>query len=276
MPAAPAFRSTPAARSAPSIADLGLQAGASGNADIEGAGSELNISNNLNIGDAGLAVLTVGNGATLAVTNNLNESANGYLIVSGGQIDPANGTLSGSTTLSAGGLLAYTGTLTLNGSIVAQNGTGYLRAGTITGAGSLVIGSHGDLVLQDGSGGANGPVFTGLPTPSIAFSDGTGTLTVSDLAGLGNATITSFVAGDIIDLPNITVTSTGIVNTNTLELFGPGGTPLGELVFNAATVSGATLAAGIQSGVACFVAGTRIATDRGSVAVEDIRIGDTV
>ena len=255
--------------------DLGVQGSGSGNVDIEGAGSTLNITDNLNIGDLGLGVLTIGQGATLAVVNNLNQGANGVLNVAGGIIDPASGTLSGTTNISVGGAITYTGTLTLKGTINVQGGTGTLNVGTLTGAGDLNVGTDGIFVLADGTGGENGPTLIGASVPVITFADNTGTMTVKDAAVLGTLEITAFNAGDKVELPNLVFTGTTIVTAGTIDLVNAGGTIVGDVLYGG-TVVGATLAAGIVGAAPCFAAGTRIATTRGPVAVEQLGLGAAV
>jgi T5SS/PEP-CTERM-associated repeat protein/uncharacterized repeat protein (TIGR03803 family) len=258
-------------------ADLGLLGAGTGNVDLEGAGSRLNVSHNLNVGGLGLGVMTVGQGSTLTVANDLNQGAKGVLNVVGGIVDPASGTLSGSTTISSGGVLQYTNTLTLKGQIVVQNGNGTLEFAHITGNGTLVVGTNGTMILTGGTGGADGPLFVGSPSPSITFSDNTGTLVIQDLAGFSTTTtITAFTSGDMISIPSLTFASTQVVNTNTLDLLDAGSNVVGTLTFNASTVSGTTLAAGVTGAAPCYREGTLIETDHGPIAVETLRIGDHV
>ena len=64
--------------------DIGLGPSATGNVDIEGAGSRLNIADRLNIGGAGVGVLTLGNNTELTVVHNLNVGAKGVVNSFGG------------------------------------------------------------------------------------------------------------------------------------------------------------------------------------------------
>jgi len=101
-------------------------------------------------------------------------------------------------------------------------------------------------------------------------------------------TITSFGAGDTIWLPNLPATvdsaattatydpsgqmltlSVGGSETIAFDLAGSGLTAANSVLVNPDTNGGIDL-------VTCFAAGTRIATPRGEVAVEDLRAGDLV
>ena len=256
-------------------ANIGVLGTGTGNIDIEGAGSRLNITNDLNLGESGLGVLTVGQGATLTVTNNLNQGANSVMTIVGGVIDPASGTLSGTTTISANGAVQYTNLLTLNGTVSANGVGGTLEAAYITGHGVLSIGTNSNLVLQGGTGGNDGPIFTGTVTPSISFQDNTGTLTISDLSGIASTSVlNNFTAGDVIRLVGQSVGSTQVVNTNTLDVYNNNGDLLGALHFNAANVNSADLTAGIEGDSApCFAEGTCILTARGEIPVESLTVG---
>ena len=251
-------------------ADIGLNAGGSGVVDIEDAGSELNILNNLNLGDAGTAVLVLGANTTLQVTNNFNVGVNGAVQGFGGVIDPANGTNLGSVTGSHGEVITYSGTLTNDGVYLAQPGELTLNAGSIVGTGTLAAGSAGDLVVN---------ATTVVATQTVEFTNaGTfGVLTIGTLAGF------SAVIGDFNAQAEIVLAGTSIVSdaysNGTLTLFGAGEVTLGTLAIGG-SVNTALLTVNAAGGVGavapCFAAGTRIATRRGEVAVEDLAVGDLV
>ena len=260
-------------------ADIGLNAGGAGVVDIEGSGSRLDITNNLNIGDAGTGVLVMGAGTTLSVTNGFGVGANGVFQQFGGVLDPSEFTNKGSvtggdnavvnvgSTLVNDGVYAATpGNYTLN---IGKFGAGQLEGGTIAGNGSLVIGNSGDLIINAG---------TVVDTQSVDFNIGTttGTLTIGTLVGF-SAVIDSFDTGAEIILAGTSIVSESFVN-NTLTLFGAGGADLGTLKFGAEAISGGylTTSDGAIVQAPCFAAGTRIATPRGEVAVEALRVGDLV
>jgi collagen type I alpha len=254
-------------------ADIGLNANGTGNVDIEGTGSELNITNNLNIGDAGVGVVTLGNNTTLAVGNNINVGANGILNQLGGSIDPSTITIApsgrqgghGSTTASveisnAGTLYASSGTETVNTPLItAPSGK----------TGILEIDTNGDLVLNVTSVDA---------TQSVNFTDGTGILTLGTIGGFGG-TIATVNPGDQIIVQGTSIAADSYNATNdVLTLFNGTAGTIGTLKL-AASVDGFALLPNGSGGITaapCFVAGTRISTERGEVAVEDLREGDRV
>jgi T5SS/PEP-CTERM-associated repeat protein len=254
-------------------ADIGLNANGTGNVDIEDSGSELNINNNLNIGDAGVGVLTLGNNTTLAVGNNINVGANGILNQLGGSIDPSTITIApsgrqgghGSTTASveisnAGTLYASSGTETVNTPLItAPSGK----------TGILEIDTNGDLVLNVTSVDA---------TQSVNFTDSTGILTLGTIGGFGG-TIATVNAGDQIIVQGTSIASDSYSATNdVLTLFNGSSGTIGTLQL-AASVDGFALLPNGSGGITvapCFVAGTRISTERGEIAVEDLREGDRV
>ena len=143
------------------------------------------------------------------------------------------------------------------------------------GGGLLEVGGSIDpnVVLNFGTGTGNTLRLDGV-TKAAAVTAG-GTFTVG-------ATITNFVAGDTIDLPNIPANMLDAVNYNAVA--GTLDITVGEPVDIVFDLSGPSLT-GVQTSadpgggleiMPCFAAGTRIATPRGEMAVEDLRIGDGV
>jgi T5SS/PEP-CTERM-associated repeat protein len=210
----------------------------------KGQGSTFIVTDNLNIGDSGIGVLTVGPGATLNVANSLNEGPYGVLNIVGGVVDPASGILGGEDPISNGGSLVYTGTLDLTGTVIVAGGTGELDVGAITGPGALEIGAGGNFILADGDSGDSTTAVIGSDAPTIAFAGNAGTLTVKDAPLLGTLEITSFAAGDLIDPPNLGFASACVGAPGTVELLNAEGSVLGHVLYGAA-VSGSMLAAAI-------------------------------
>jgi hypothetical protein len=99
-------------------------------------------------------------------------------------------------------------------------------------------------------------------------------LVLDDLADT-RATITGFATGDTIDVNGITADGKSYA-AGVLTLTN-GGVAVGTLAISGAYTSASFTLASTGSGVvitACFARGTRIATARGNIAVEDLHIGD--
>ena len=250
--------------------DIGLGASAAGNVDIEGAGSRLDITGNLNIGGAGVGVLTLGNNTTLSVANQLHIGVHGVLNQFGGIIDPSTLSIdpggapsggSGTQTYSVGvfnsGTLFANGTLTINTPLITSEAVGQ--------TGLLEIRQSGNMVLNAGT--VDG-------TQSVTFDDGTGILTIGTLGGFAGV-INDFITGDQIILPGVAVASESFnVSSHVLTLLDVSHTQVGTLQFGLGVTSGTNIS--VNGVVPCFVAGTRISTEQGEVAVEDLREGERV
>ncbi len=244
-------------------ADIGFGTAATGNVDIEGAGSRFDITDNLNIGAAGVGVLTLGKGTELTVADNLSIGALGVLNQFGGVIDPAVYSNAGR----AGGNGAITATVSIvnTGTLFAASGTETLTAPLITGTGALEIDANGDLALDVGAV---------VATQTVTFADKTGVLTIGTLSGFA-ATIGDFFAGDSIVVQGTSIATTSFdAATHMLTLFDPSGAEAGTLQFGTTVTDGSALA--VNGVTPCFVAGTRISTERGEVLVEELQVGDRV
>jgi collagen type I/II/III/V/XI/XXIV/XXVII alpha len=195
----------------------------------------------------------------------------GYAVVVG----DANSSIGGPTNADSGAVLV--------------SGTGALLDGD--GAGIAVgLLSDGSLVISKG-----GSVVSGTPNDStfaaVAIGrQGTGSITITDpgssaavlsigtLSGFA-ATIGSFGANDdIIIQGTLIATTTYDTSTHILTLLNASDATIGTLQFGD-TVSGQYLVADGAGGIGtapCFVAGTRISTQRGEIAVETMQLGDQV
>jgi len=250
---------------------VGLNGGG-GTVDLEGAGTAFLIAGSLMLGSGSAGKLILGAGSTLQVTGALTESAQGEIVFAGGVIDPA------STTNNASNPVMASSTFDA-GSQVTNNGTYTIGAGatltvdtpSIDGSGGIfTIGTgQAELVVNAASVGAG---------QSINFSDDTGILTLGTDLTSGTpaldgfaATINGFLAGDRLAIEDETIASESVTGP-VLNLFGTGGTELGQLTFS----SEAGAIAAENSVMACYAAGTMIATIRGPVPVESIRPGHRV
>ena len=162
---------------------------------------------------------------------------------------------------------------------VLATGTGIVALSainTFTGGITLTAG----VTLELGVAGAEG-------LGGIVFDSNAATLQI-DGAIAPTGTITGFISGDAIDLPDIAfetgdtldyTAATGILqilNAGTAVAaldFGAGNTEVDD-PFHITQDSGTGIE--ITNDVPCFCRGTQILTTRGEVAVEDLRIGDDV
>jgi Hint domain len=165
------------------------------------------------------------------------------------------------------------------------------NAGTITGTGGTAV-QAGELIIDPGAqfngtvaGSAlylatgNGGTLAGFGTSivnfgSITFETGAEWTIAGNTAGLSGV-ISGFAQADTIDLTGLSETVqdyTGgtltLVGDKTVTLQLPG--PFTKASFRTAPDAGT----GTDVFLACFVVGTRIATDRGDVPVEHLRVGD--
>ena len=186
----------------------------------------------------------------------------------GGVVDPPALVIDANATSGGFGTFDF-GTVTNNGTFFAASGhTASLTADAITGTGTLEVDGGGDLILNTAS------VGTGQ---TVSFSGAAGILTFgpNDIGGFAG-TIAGFTAGDEIVLDNASLTSVSAAGS-ALTLFGPGGTTLGTLNFaSAADAAAAAQPGAVTTQAICFLAGTRIATPDGEIAVECLAAGDAV
>ncbi|MEJ0019688.1 MAG: Hint domain-containing protein [Acetobacteraceae bacterium] len=243
---------------------IGAGASGTGNVDIQGAGSHLDIAGDLDIGLIGVGVLTLGSDTELTIVSNLNIGATGVLNQFGGLIDPEvinnAGRIGG-----AGGIVA-TASFVNAGTLFAANGTETLEAPVLTGSGVLEIDTLGTLTLNVGSVAA---------TQTVTFADASGVLSIGTLGGFA-ATISNFIAGDQIVLQGVTVGGSSFDPVlHVLTLYRDASLDVvGTLQFGSSVTDGSAIA--VNGVTPCFMSGTRITTERGEVAVEDLRVGDRV
>jgi T5SS/PEP-CTERM-associated repeat protein len=284
------------------IGNLGSSSGA---LIVSGSGSTVRLSGDLNIGTAlGNGDLTVGPGAVVhaAVVN-----LQGQVVLEGGVLDPTvnnigqGQTLGGFGTIVAdqiidGGVIEAGGSnpsqklLLVQGTVLggSENGT----AGAASPVGLLRINAGGTMELT-------GPVLNAASTTfkdsltlagsdtvtnsvvDVSFADATGVLLLDDIGGFGG-TIASFSVGDQFVITGGTLSNINVINNTTLSFAdaGPnaGGGQLDRISFGAPISAGQfTIVGGntVQA-VSCFTAGTRVETETGPVAVEQLRIGDRV
>ncbi len=179
------------------------------------------------------------------------------------QIDPgARWSLTGNNTIASGGIFAVAGSLGITGS-VTNDASFFIVGGTIGLASFADVGS--------------GSTFTFAPLP---LADPTLILGGAGGGTSVTTTIHQFTGGDTIDLPALSfhADATAIVSGNTLVAVSNGATV--DLAVSGLTDGQSFATAHDGDGgleiVACFVTGTSIGTPSGEVAVEALRVGDSV
>ncbi len=215
----------------------------------------------------GLGIFT----GAYSVAFNLPSAGVAALLVDGGTYVEARPTLTvrASDILTAGSVTLGSGTISLSGTLVDRNA---LVQGSA--AGEILVGTRGALTI----GGAAGPA-------AIAFSGSGGrvTFTTASAATLEtglSAAITGFAAGDTLDLAGLPASSVAAVQVSgsSVQLVNASGSLLASLDlaggFNSLAVTAD--ASGGTTLVACYLAGTRIATPQGERPIETLMIGDAV
>jgi autotransporter passenger strand-loop-strand repeat protein len=257
---------------------------------IVDGGSELDSGTSLGAVIASGGVLSVGGPSAVASGST----------VFGGTLE----VLSGGTALSA-----LVGSLSRDGIMIVSSGgsaidteVGARGSEVISAGGSATgdfIGTSGIEIVSSGgiasdtiiSGGTLTVGSAGTASGDVTFSGSGGVLEIS--GGIVSATIVGFSSGDTIDLATLSFSAGGTATLNSatdvltvteggsaarLQLAGDYASASFGLAADAGsgtllTVSGTIIE---TSGIPCFAAGTRILTERGLVAVEQLAIGDRV
>jgi autotransporter passenger strand-loop-strand repeat protein len=184
-----------------------------------------------------------------------------------GQEQVSAGGVASFTTLSAfGAVLVASGGVTVSAT-VDPDGLEFVSAG---GAASATTIDGGELVLASGA----------IASGGIAFSGFGGTLAIAG-ATMPTTPIGGFVNGDTIDLTTVPYVSGGAATFSGGALtISQGGsvyvlTLSGDYADDSFYLHRAIAGTAITTDATpCYCRGTRILTDRGEVAVEDLRIGD--
>ena len=203
------------------------------------------------------------------------------VIVNDGTISGATGILVADTTVVASITLSTGGSLVGTGGTAALFGAGddlLLARPGASFSGKVDGGAGSNLFeLASGSGSISGFGSSIVNFGSIAFDAGARWTLAGSPAGFAGP-ITGFAAGDTIDLTGLPGETISQYASGTLTLGGPQAVSLVlPGAFTTASFRAVTdNAGGTSIALACFAAGTRIATATGERAVEDLQAGDVV
>ena len=213
----------------------------------------------------GTAALHLANAATLHLAGTIAATSSATLLTAG-DLDNS-GTID--LTHFAG---ATIGNLTNSGTLL-DSASQLTLSGRLSGTGLIAIGNAGALTI--------GTLDTGTPGNTIRFTDATG---VASLPGIGPLALTldSFRPGNAVDFSSLPYApgATALLAGGTLTLTAglaslslPFTNPQGGTAYQASPdgIGGTLLTA-----IPCFASGTRIATPRGPIPVEQLKIGDLV
>jgi len=252
------------------VGDLTLSAPAAG------AGTS-----NLFIGGAdyiGTVAPTSAGPGTLEVAGTITDTAGFVAVNTGSRLTAGDIDLGALADLGGGGTIAAAGSI-VNGGVILANAADVslatplvLSAGAITGAGSIEVRSGSSLDLATSTAStqtvhvAPGAAGTAAPATLILESAFAGTLAADPGTKL-DLVLPPGATGASISGTTLTI---GGATPETITLGGPGYS--GTLT--SPTVPGGRATFALSP--VCFARGTRIATEAGEVAVEDLRAGDVV
>jgi T5SS/PEP-CTERM-associated repeat protein len=245
---------------------IGVINGSKGTVAVDGG--TLTVEGSLQVGDNGSGSLMIGDGGLVSAVA-VHVGAHGTVAMNGGVLDPPGSILIDNGG-SVGGMGSIDGDVSNNGVLYSAGGALQI-SGAVTGTGQLTVEAAAGLEL-------GGTVGTG---ETVSFDGSGATLTLDDPLDF-TAAITGIEADDVIDLTNIIASSVTYDGTHLTVTQTDGGPTVSLALssnladagqFNVATSGGLS---GETITPACFVSGTRIATPDGEVAIEDLRVGDSV
>jgi autotransporter passenger strand-loop-strand repeat protein len=260
----------------------GVTVGASGNLTVAYTPSS--------VGEGSATGVTVEAGGLFAAFGPVTST-----VVNGGTFAVAAGATAISTTIDSGGLQNERGTAMFTivnggGSLsLANDGGPDVTIGTILNAGGSetvsAVGTASDTTISGGLLHLGAAEYANAvkATGTIGFGPGAGTLEI-DSGVVLSATISGFALGDTIDLTSLApgAAPSATIDTTHDTVVVNGGSATVTLQFAAGDIGDVfhvtgDAGSGTQlTALACFVAGTRIATARGEVPVESLTAEDRV
>jgi hypothetical protein len=200
------------------------------------------------------------------------------LIVGSGPAQAGALVVSSAATFEAGGC-DISANVDLNGDIVSA---GPMISGSLTGGGSLISGPlteypfpvSTDIVIGDASGFTGSITLEGVPVLDISA----GSLVLQQ----GDAPSASLVLNDgQVDLQGVPFTGqapsydplSGVLTVDAATLNVGAGFTAGDFTTTVDGIGGTLIT---ETGVPCYASGTRVATERGEVMVQHLRVGDQV
>ncbi|HVC62472.1 MAG TPA: Hint domain-containing protein [Acetobacteraceae bacterium] len=221
---------------------------------------------------AGTGALTIGSGATV-ISNFV--SLQGEVLDQGGTLGPV--ALPAQVVIGSGA--DFTGAGMLGGANAEVTNSGIIDAAPAGGVTTLTVpdtvgGTGGELFIDSGATlDLAGPVGAGQ---TVAFNSAPGELLLGNISTF-QGTIGGFARNDTIVLQGISIASSSYdAGSGTLTLFNASDASIGTLTIATTLGSGnPTVSDGVVT-LACFAAGTSIATPNGQKRVEELTAGNTV